>query len=60
MESNSFKSRLANAGNPMASVTQRSNNLKTWYKNMKQKGFKRVKNPGHGTQINTVHIKTNL
>lgn len=60
MESSSFKSRLANAGNAMASVTQKRNNMHSGYANMKQNGFQKVQNPGPGTQINTVQIKTNL
>lgn len=60
MESNSYKSRLANAYNPMASVTQKKNHLQTGYTNMKQNGFQKVANPGPGTQISTVQIKTDL
>lgn len=60
MESNSFKSRLAGANNPMASVTQKRNNLQSGYTNMKQSGFQKVQNPGPGNQINTVVIKTEL
>ncbi len=60
MESSSFKSRLAGASNPMASVTQKRNNIHSGYTNMKQNGFQKVQNPGPGTQINTVNVKVSL
>lgn len=60
MESSSFKSRLANAGNAMASVTQKRNNMHSGYANMKQNGFQKVQNPGPGTQINSVSVKVTL
>lgn len=60
MESHSYRSRLANISNPMASVTQKPTKLESGYTNMKQNGFQKVQNPGPGTQINSVKMKFNL